>query len=243
MTRKHRIFTDQALASGQTVLLQGEGAHYLARVLRLAPGQEIVVFNGDGSDYAAEIGSFDRTAVQLRLGGRLRACAESPLRITLVQAVSRGERMDFSLQKATELGVSAIQPVFTERTEVRLSGDKLERRMHHWRKVIISACEQCGRACLPELCTPLEVLVWAQQESAEKRIVLVPGAAPLAGMSLDSAITLLIGPEGGLADRETEFMQRHGILPAGLGPRVLRTETAGPAAITTLQVMAGDLKG
>jgi len=243
MTRKHRIFTDQALAPGQTVQLRDESAHYLGRVLRLAPGEEIVVFNGDGTDYAARISHMERTAVRLIVDGRLPACAESPLRITLVQAVSRGERMDFSLQKATELGVSAVQPVFTERTEVRISEEKLERRLQHWRNVIVSACEQCGRARLPELYLPLEVLVWAQQQKDEKRFMLVPGAEPLAGMSIGPAVALLIGPEGGLEDREVEFMRRHDILAAGLGPRVLRTETAGPAAITAVQVLAGDLKG
>jgi len=243
MTRKHRIYTDQKLTPGQPVMLRDGSAHYLTRVLRLAPGQEVVVFNGDGSDYAAEVSQIGHGSVRLVLGGRLPACAESPLRITLVQAVSRGERMDLSLQKATELGVSAIQPVFTLRTEVRIPEDKLERRMQHWRKLTISACEQCGRARLPELHMPLDVLVWAQRESGEKRIMLVPGAEPLAGLTLDSAVALLVGPEGGLDDREVAFMQQQGILAASLGPRILRTETAGPAAITTMQVLAGDLKG
>lgn len=241
MTRRHRIFTDQPLQSGQLIMLQDEAAHYLTRVLRVSPGQSVVVFNGDGSDYAAEVGRTGRAAVGLQLGDRTPACAESPLHITLVQAVSRGERMDWTLQKATELGVSALQPVFTARTEVRISPDKLERRMRHWRQVTISACEQSGRARLPELSLPIDVLDWAQHASAATRIMLVPGAEPLARMAPGPAVQLLIGPEGGLDDREVAYMRGKGIVAASLGPRILRTETAGPAAIAVMQVVAGDM--
>jgi len=242
MTRRHRIFTDQSLRPGNRVMLQGEQAHYLTRVLRVSRGQFIVVFNGDGSDYMAEVSHTGRAAVELLLHSREPACAESPLCITLVQAISRGERMDWSLQKATELGVSALQPVFTERTEVRIPADKLENRMRHWRQVTVSACEQSGRACLPELLTPMDVLEWAQQESAATRIMLLPGAPPLAGVNPGLATEILIGPEGGLADHEVTFMRRRDIVAASLGPRILRTETAGPAAIAVLQAIAGDMR-
>jgi len=242
MTRKHRIFTDQSLQPGNRVMLQGEQAHYITRVLRVSLGQSIVVFNGDGSDYVAEVSQTGRAAVELFLHGREPACAESPLCITLVQAISRGERMDWSLQKATELGVSAVQPVFTERTEVRIPADKLENRMRHWRRVTVSACEQSGRARLPELLTPVDVLEWAQRESAVTRIMLLPGASPLAGVHPGPATEILIGPEGGLADHEVAFMRRRDIVAASLGPRILRTETAGPAAIAVLQAIAGDMR-
>src|SRR3970282_1641846 len=141
MMRPQRIYTDQALQFEQTVTLVDEAAHYLSRVLRVSIGQSVILFNGDGSDYLAEIHRVERTAITLEVSDRLPAWAESPVHITLVQAISRGERMDLSLQKATELGVAALQPVCTMRTEVRLSADKLERRMEHWHKVIISACE------------------------------------------------------------------------------------------------------
>ncbi len=241
MPRRHRIFTDQALQPGQVVTLADEAAHYLSRVLRVGIGQAIVVFNGDGSDYAAEVNQMGRASISLQLGGRQPAAAESPLRITLVQAVSRGERMDLSLQKATELGVSALQPVFTARTEVRLAADKMEKRMQHWRKVIISACEQSGRARVPALQAPVDILQWVQQASQAQRIMLTPGAAPLACPSPGLDVELLVGPEGGLDERELEFMDRQGILAASLGPRILRTETAGPAAIAILQALAGDM--
>lgn len=241
MTRRHRLFTDQPLRSGQLVTLREEAAHYLTRVLRVSPGQAVLVFNGDGSDYAAEVSRIGRAAVGLQLGDRRPACAESPLHITLVQAVSRGERMDWTLQKATELGVSAFQPVFTARTEVRIPPDKLEQRMRHWRQVTISACEQSGRARLPELSLPIDVLDWAQRASAATRIMLVPGAEPLARLASGPTVQLLIGPEGGLDDREVTYLRGQGIVAASLGPRILRTETAGPAAIAVMQVLAGDM--
>jgi 16S rRNA (uracil1498-N3)-methyltransferase len=242
MMRMHRIYTDQALQGGQTVTLTDEEAHYLSRVLRVTIGQSVILFNGDGSDYLAEIHRVERTAIRLELSDRLPACAESPLHITLVQAISRGERMDLSLQKATELGVAALQPVFTARTEVRLSADKLERRMEHWHKVIISACEQSGRSCLPALHRPIALTAWAQQDSQASRVMLTPGASgSLTRMAPGLAVELLVGPEGGFDERELEFLHRHGVLAVSLGPRILRTETAGPAAIAIMQALAGDM--
>ncbi len=302
MMRTHRIYTDQALQAGQAVTLVDDVAHYLSRVLRVTAGQSVILFNGDGSDYLAEIHRVERAAITLELSDRLPACAESPLHITLVQAISRGERMDLSLQKATELGVAALQPVCTVRTEVRLSADKLERRMEHWHKVIISACEQSGRSCLPALHQPMALTAWAQQDSQSSRVMLTPGAsgslAHLArmlhqsttataqehalsgfrsvgvldiestmparssvakashdallnrlatstgatcGLAPSLAVELLVGPEGGFDEQELEFLGRHGVLAVSLGPRILRTETAGPAAIAIMQALAGDM--
>jgi len=222
-------------------MLEEERAHYLTRVLRVSVGQTVTVFNGDGWDYTAEVGRIERTAVGLQLADRVQACSEPPLHITLVQAVSRGERMDFTLQKATELGVSALQPVFSLRTEVRIPEGKLEQRMRHWRGVVISACEQSGRASLPELRLPLDVRSWAQQESTATRIMLMPGAEPMTRLSFDSAVEILIGPEGGFDDHEVAYLRLRGLIAAGLGPRILRTETAGLAAIAVIQALAGDL--
>ena len=242
MTRMHRIYTDQPLRAGQVVTLTGDAAHYLSRVLRVGLGQDVVLFNGDGADYAAKVSRLDRAALILQLQSSMQACTESPLRITLVQAISRGERMDLTLQKATELGVAALQPVFTARTEVRLTEEKLDRRLQHWRKVLISACEQCGRARIPALESPVDLLAWAQQPSQALRIMLEPGApGSLSRLPLRSDVELLVGPEGGFDDRETEFLGRHGLSAVSLGPRILRTETAGPAAIAIMQALAGDL--
>ncbi len=240
--RIHRIFTDQALEPERSVELAEDAAHYLSRVLRVIVGQRIVVFNGDGFDYAAEISRLDRGILGLLVHSRLPARSESPLQITLVQAVSRGERMDLTLQKATELGVSAVYPVFSVRTEVRLKGEKLLRRMEHWKKVLISACEQSGRARLPELHAPADLEEWARSAPVCKRIVCLPGAGvSLASMASRSAVELLVGPEGGFDDHELEVLAQQGVVAASLGPRILRTETAGAAAITILQALAGDL--
>jgi len=243
VSRIHRIFTEQELHPGQTVALADDVGHYLSRVLRVTEGQTVVAFNGDGTDYVGDVCRLDRGVLGLRVSSRLPARAESNLRITLVQAVSRGERMDLSLQKATELGVFAVRPVFSSRTEVRLEPDKLERRMLHWRKVLISSCEQSGRARLPELLPAQPLTDWAQQTADSARLVLSPDAEKsLASINIAGALELAVGPEGGFDDREMELLGRHGVLPVHMGPRVLRTETAGPAAIAILQALHGDLR-
>lgn len=240
--RKHRIHTAQPLEPERELQLDGATAHYLQRVLRVAPGQHIVLFNGDGQDYAAEVTRLGRDCVTVDVRSRLPGCAESPLAITVVQAVTRGERMDLTLQKCTELGAAAFRPVFTQRGEVRLQPDKLARRMEHWQKVIVSACEQSGRARLPALHPPLDVMAWAREAAVGDRYLLAPqGRRPLARITPRGAVELLIGPEGGLEAFEQEQLERCGIEPLTLGPRVLRTETAGPAAVAVLQALAGDL--
>jgi 16S rRNA (uracil1498-N3)-methyltransferase len=239
--RIHRIFTQQDLVPGENISLTGESAHYLSRVLRVTAGQSIVLFNGDGSDYAADITQVERKLLGLEVQTRLPARSESHLQITLVQAVSRGERMDLTLQKATELGVTAIQPVFSLRAEAKLKPDKLEKRMAHWRKVIISACEQSGRAFIPSIRPVMALETWAETETDIQRLLLEPTAElPLARLSLNTKLELLIGPEGGFDDRELEQMSKAGVTAVCLGPRILRTETAGLAAIAVLQVLAGD---
>ena len=240
--RIHRIYTDQELQAEQTISLPEHASHYLARVLRVSAGQRVLVFNGDGYDYAADVDRLERGALGLQIQARLPAVAESPLHLTLVQAISRGERMDFSLQKTTELGVTAIQPVFSARTEVKLKAEKQKRRLAHWRRVMISACEQSGRARVPELNAPLDLWDWAQQETDAVRITLLPGAGcSLASISVNSPIEILVGPEGGFDAQELLMLEKQGVEFASLGPRVLRTETAGPAAIAILQALAGDL--
>jgi 16S rRNA (uracil1498-N3)-methyltransferase len=240
--RISRKYTESKLEPGRQVSLDGPASHYLSRVLKLKNGDPLVLFNGDGSDYAAEIISLGRDSVQLAVNTRLPAAAESDLQITLVQAISRGERMDYSLQKATELGVTAIRPLFTERVEVRLDEKRLAKRMDHWRGVIRSACEQSGRAVIPGLLEPLSFDQWLQQETGAERLVLAPHADhSLAGQSFaGKALELLVGPEGGLSDTEMMVLRNAGVKAVSLGPRILRTETAGPAAIAVLQALAGD---
>ena len=207
----------------------------------MEPGQSIVLFNGDGRDYLSEVLQVGKKDLQLVVRSRLPAICESSLSVTVVQAISRGERMDQTLQKCTELGASAFQPLFSERVEVRLRGDKLEKRLEHWRSVVISACEQSGRAVVPTVNAPMGLLEWVQAESGCSRLVLAPGAdSPLSRVVLPQAVELAVGPEGGFSDAEMAHMIAGGVVEAGLGPRILRTETAAPAALAVLQAMKGD---
>jgi 16S rRNA (uracil1498-N3)-methyltransferase len=223
------------------LLLEERTSHYLVRVLRLRPGQPLVLFNGDGFDYAAEVG--DPRCREIAVAARVPALTESSLSITLAQAVGKGDRMDYSLQKATELGVAAVQPLFTERTEVRLKGKRLQKRMQHWQGVVIAACEQCGRAVVPKLAEPLGLGDWLAEPGTGLRLALDPKAEQSLGAIeiTTNKVSLMVGPEGGFSESETRLMKLAGITRVSLGPRILRTETAGPAAITLLQARAGDL--
>ncbi len=236
-----RVHVERNLAPGVDARLPDTQAHHVARVLRLGVGNAVVLFNGDGHDYAGSIVALSRDSVEVRVDTRLPATPPSPLSLTLVQGLSRGERMDYSVQKATELGVRAIQPLVTARCEVRLEGSRLDKRLEHWRRVVVSACEQCGRADLPELRAPVTLDEWTGLPSAGVRLMLDPSAErTLASVEPMPAAELVIGPEGGLEERECQALVRAGVVPVRLGPRTLRTETAGPAAIAVLQTLAGD---
>jgi 16S rRNA (uracil1498-N3)-methyltransferase len=241
--RIHRVHTFESLAADDVLVLDEASSHYLARVLRVVTGQPLVLFNGDGHDYAAVVEKASKKGIVARISARLPAVAESPLHTTLVQSVARGERMDFALQKATELGVSAIQPIESIRTEVRLKPDRVDARLGHWQKVLISACEQCGRARLPELRPPMELVDWAGSAANGLRLVLAPAEdQPLSQLELPSAVQIVVGPEGGFEEQELDLLRRSGVKAVSLGPRILRTETAGPAALAILQAMAGDFR-
>jgi 16S rRNA (uracil1498-N3)-methyltransferase len=240
--RRSRIFTPQALTPGATIVLDGSAGHYLLRVLRLAVADPVTLFNGDGRDYAGEIHAIERDRACVRVGGARELENESRLKITLVQAVSRGERMDYALQKATELGINCIQPVTSQRVEVRLDQSKQAKRLAHWQGVVISACEQSGRAVVPEVKPLLALQRWLQARDKTPCLVLDPLAtARLSEITLESpSVALLIGPEGGFSDAEMEEIRAAGLAPVSLGPRILRAETAGPAAIAVLQAISGD---
>jgi len=213
----------------------------LSRVLRVVAGQTIVLFNGDGHDYVAEVVWPGKKEISLCVISRLPAVMESGLKITVVQAISRGERMDQTLQKCTELGVAAFQPLFSERVEVRPRAEKLARRLEHWRGVVVSACEQSGRAVIPVVHAPLDFGDWLDMSDTCRRLILVPGAeTPLAGVRLNGQVQLVVGSEGGFSDLELGLARSDGVEAVSLGPRVLRTETAAPAAVAVLQALAGD---
>jgi 16S rRNA (uracil1498-N3)-methyltransferase len=241
--RRPRIYTTQALIPGSTAVLDGKAGHYLVRVLRLAVTDPVTLFNGDGRDYAGEICTIERDRVSVRIREASAPGNESPLHITLVQAVSRGERMDYTLQKATELGVACIQPVTSQRVEVHLDQKKQAKRLVHWQGVVISACEQSGRAVVPEVKPLLSLQQWLQSRDETPCLVLDPLAtASLSQVPIDPpSVALLIGPEGGFSEAEMEQLRATGLSAVSLGPRVLRTETAGPAAIAVLQAISGDI--
>lgn len=240
--RRHRVHTRQVLDAGQEVLLEEGPAHHLGRVLRVSVGQEVTLFNGDGHDFDAEVIRAGRREIALRITAQRPGLPEPALKITVAQCVSRGERMDATLQKCTELGVAAFQPLLSERSEVRLQGAKLERRLDHWQGVVIAACEQCGRARVPPVRRPLAVAAWLEQAASAPRLVLDPDAAvPLASAGLDDRVELVIGPEGGFSPAELASMRAHGAQAVHLGRRILRTETAAPAAAAILQYLRGDL--
>jgi 16S rRNA (uracil1498-N3)-methyltransferase len=242
LTRSH---LDTALAPGMRVTLPEPAANHLTRVLRLREGDECVLFNGDGHDYAARIIAVGKREVAAQVLSSQPVDNESPLAITLLQGVARGEKMDLILQKATELGVAAVMPVIAERTEVKLDAERAEKRVAHWRSVMVSACEQSGRARIPSLSAPLPLLqaINAPMERS-LRLTLDPlGEMSLATLEVPAAmpITIAIGPEGGWSPRDREALRAAGFIGLRLGPRILRTETAGLAAIAALQSRFGDL--
>jgi 16S rRNA (uracil1498-N3)-methyltransferase len=243
--RLNRIYCEGPLTSGTAVALPMAGAYHVARVLRMREGAPLTVFDGQGREYQAEIAEVEGDKVKVQLGDQTQGTAESPLRITLVQGVSRSERMDWTLQKATELGVSAIAPVMAARSVVRLDEKQSQKKQAHWSGIVIGACEQCGRTRVPTVATPVNLRQYLTTVRKEgMRLVLSPAAqGSLAGLvNLPSKVELLIGPEGGLEDDELAAAQKAGFTPVRLGPRVLRTETAAVVALTVLQALWGDLQ-
>ena len=241
-----RSHVDQPLAVGQRITLPEDSSLHLLRVLRLEPGDAVTLFNGDGHDYTARLLTAAKRGAEAEITGRDPVPRESPLRITLVQGVARGEKMDLVLQKATELGVDGFTPVVTERTEVKLDAERAEKRMAHWRGVVAAACEQSGRAVLPRLVQPTALANYAGAETADIKLVLDPqGDVGLAGVSPQpgQSIALVVGPEGGLSERDLATLRAAGFRGLRLGPRILRTETAGLAAVAALQALYGDLRG
>jgi len=243
--RVPRIYVPQALRPGHDVDLPVQAGEHIARVLRLERGHPLRLFNGDGGEYAGEIASLAKRAVSARvLDAAESVDRESPLRITLGQGIARGEKMDWILQKATELGVARIVPLVTDRTEVKLDAERAERRMAHWHAVIASACEQCGRNRLPDLHEPLRLADWAAALAGEAglRLALDPhGDVSARSLTIGGDATLAVGPEGGLSEHDLATLQQAGFLGLRLGPRILRTETAGLAALAALQALHGDL--
>ncbi|MEX0730471.1 MAG: 16S rRNA (uracil(1498)-N(3))-methyltransferase [Aquisalimonadaceae bacterium] len=239
-----RIYVDLPLRANETLQLTGDPANHL-RVLRVRPGGPLVLFNGQGGEYAAQLSRLERRAAEVAVGAHDPREAESPIPLTLVQGVSKGDRMDWTIQKAVELGVTRILPVFTERSVVQLSGDRLDKKTAHWRGVVQSACEQCGRNRLPMVDAPASLADALGSALPGLRCLLDPeGARRPSQLPAPDAegITLLVGPEGGLTGQEVAAARDQNYLPVLLGPRILRTETAGMAALAAFQMLWGDLR-
>ncbi|MCQ2028168.1 16S rRNA (uracil(1498)-N(3))-methyltransferase [Stutzerimonas zhaodongensis] len=238
--RISRFFIDAPLSLG-TCDLPEASAHYIGRVLRLTAGTAVQLFDGSGQEYAGALVEVGKKHVTVELRERFSGQAESCLKIHLGQGLSRGERMDWAIQKATELGAAEITPIISERCEVRLKDERADKRLTHWRQVAISACEQCGRSIVPTIHPPMSMSEWLKLE-AELKLVLHPVAAPLASHPRPATLAFLIGPEGGLSEGEVAQARSAGFQPARLGPRVLRTETAPVVALSVAQQLWGDFQ-
>ncbi len=240
--RLSRIHTPQVLTVGEIIELERQAGHYLANVLRLSAGDTVTLFNGNGMDFSGRVQQIQRQRVLVMLLDKSCPKTESGLKVSLIQAISRGERMDYTVQKAVELGVYAIQPLFSSRVEVRLDDKRRVKRLTHWRRVAISACEQSGRAVVPQILEPVSLADWLLAADTTQALVLDPDASDKlsACMIAGDCVSVLVGPEGGFNRQELNEMLASGITAVSLGPRVLRTESAGAAAIAVLQMMAGD---
>ncbi len=241
--RTTRIYYPGELFVNQQIVLHPEASAHLLRVLRLPIGVPITLFNGSGNEYAATLIAQEKKLAHVEITSVYVRSVAYPFAIHLGQGISRGAKIDFTLQKAVELGVTSITPLFTEYSTVKLTADRLEKRLAHWRGVIISACEQSGRTLVPNLATPMPLDKWVGYCNAHTKLILHPRAArKLAELPQKTTnIALLIGAEGGFSDHEVSLAQRHHFISISLGPRILRTETAGLAAISALQSKWGDM--
>ena len=241
--RAARFYTDAALHAGGTASLPEDAAHHAVHVLRLRAGEEVTLFNGRGGEYAARIASIERLRVTLDVLAHRALERESPLAVTLVQGVSSSEKMDFTVQKATELGVAALQPVIAARSAGRIAGERAAQKRAHWQRVAIAACEQCGRNRVPQVLPPLPLAEYCRTAGAADGLLLSPEAQlglREAAARLKGAVALAAGPESGFSAAEEAMLQEAGFVPVRLGPRVLRTETAALAALAALNALAGD---
>jgi 16S rRNA (uracil1498-N3)-methyltransferase len=239
-----RIYAPDAQAPGAQLSLSGPAAHHLSRVLRAAVGDHLVVFNS-GVEFPAVITRSDKHGVSVRLEQGASIDRENPLPCVLAQAISSGERMDLTLQKAVELGIHAVHPLYSERSIVRLDADRVVKRVEHWRQIMIGACEQCGRNEVPSVASPQPVIEWLgalpPPVEGELRIMLSPHAEQrLAELPRPARALLMAGPEGGFTEVEAALARQRGFVELKLGPRVLRTETAALAALSAINTLWGD---
>ena len=244
--RNPRLFTDQPLTPGDRLVLKGNVSQHLGRVLRARSGDHIALFNGDGQEFAAQVVNVSKREVSVDIGEAHSPNTESQVHTMLGLCLGKGDRFDWGIQKATELGVGAIIPLQSERVDFAIPPERIEKRVAHWQQIAVSACEQCGRVKVPVITPPQSLVSWVQNVSAEQKWVLhcaedtgASASAITQGAPKDAA--LLIGPEGGLTDQEFAAASAEGFELLQLGPRVLRTETAPAAALSVLSVFWGEM--
>lgn len=247
-----RLYVDQKLTEKSVVILEQQPSHYLCKVLRVKAGRELVLFNGYLSDtgsrgeYLATLTEANKKAAVVELKKFTATQSESNLKLELACCLIKNDRMDWLLQKATELGVTTISPLFSEHTDVKLSAERLDKKQCHWQQIVISACEQSGRNHVPIVNDPMSISKWLKQDSSENKYMLHPyDAEPFAfankSRQVKLSVALLVGPEGGLSDEEVAQAHRHQFKSVSLGPRILRAETAPLVALSILQSQLGDL--
>ena len=241
MSATPRIHLDAPLAVGARLALPDAAARHVSQVLRLRVGQALILFDGRGLQASAVMVEVQRRSVMVEIESTALIDRESPLAITLVQAVSKGERMDWAIQKAVELGVHRIVPLVCERSVVKLSDERWQKKQAHWQGVIISACEQCGRNRLPELAAAVDFRSYLAQAGDPSRWILAPGdSAEWPTQRPEFPLQIMVGPEGGFSDSEIAAAIKAGVQPVAMGPRVLRTETAAVAVLSAIQASWGD---
>jgi 16S rRNA (uracil1498-N3)-methyltransferase len=240
-----RLYVPAAGKCGEVITITGQAARHVTQVLRLRPGAAIRLFNGNGVEREATLLESIRSGIRLEIGNAVEVVDEPSLSITLAQGIARNDRMDFILQKSVELGVSSIQPLWMQRCQTRVRGERLEKRLKHWQGIIISACEQCGRSTLPELCTPNDYVPWINKKvDPSSRLMLQPDSKqtlhdlPPPG----GDIIILVGPEGGLNPEEQRLASLASFTGIRLGQRILRTETAALSALAGMQTLWGDFR-
>ena len=239
--RVSRLYTTATLSTGKTIELDEDNGHYLRTVLRLKKDTDIILFNGNGGEYLGSISEVSRKAVLIDIKQWIERSVESPLIITLGLGISRGDRMDFTVQKAVELGVNHITPLLTEHCVVQLKGEKRPQRLLHWQKIAQHAAEQSGRTLVPPLMDIHHLQHWVGQQQGLKVFLDPYATTSLAELSpINGQVTLLTGPEGGFADQERELAKAAGFIPVSMGKRILRTETASLAALAAVQMLWGD---
>jgi len=240
--RKHRFFVPSNLIVGSAVALDADISHYIMRVLRLNVNDVIFVFNNSGYEYQAKIQDIDRKSVTISIIDALADAQESPLQINLAQVIGKGEKMDLVIQKATELGVNSITPLYSERTVAKNIASKVEHKMEHWQKIAIAASAQSWRNYVPQIHVSQTLDSWLLQTHDSHKLILstIGSTKKINQLQIQNAVTILVGPEGGFSDAELELAQQQNFTAVSLGPRILRTETAGIAVVAMLQAIYGD---